>query len=324
MADKTPLRINGLSARQDFAEVMRRIERVSPALAANGVVRGSTPARLRIIQTADTGFAPREVADIRQSADPVTSAAEITVWCRHFGMFAPYGPLPIHITEHARTELLARRSHAFQDFSALISHRLALFSYRAQTQLHVAAGHDKNNKNAFQQRMNQVTGISPQLSAGDHIHRLRQAFPSCYLPGRSILKNLQSLLTHYFAVPVTVQARRGMWIDDPQNTASQRMGRLGKTRAGKRFFDVEHSLYVQIGPVGSQHYHLFQRGSERLNVLVAICNDFVSHRRVLDVKLLIRTSPDMAGHTGSGKLGRSGWLKPDGTIRIQSLYTTAA
>lgn len=72
MADKTPLRINGLSARQDFAEVLRRIERVSPDLAANGVVRGSRPARLRIIQTADTGFAPREVADIRQSANPVT------------------------------------------------------------------------------------------------------------------------------------------------------------------------------------------------------------------------------------------------------------
>lgn len=115
-----------------------------------------------------------------------------------------------------------------------------------------------------------------------------------------------------------------MWIDDPQNAASQRMGRLGKTRAGKRFFDVEHSLSVQIGPVGSQQYHLFQRGSERLKVLVAVCNDFVAHRRVLDVKLLIRTSPDMAGHTGSGKLGRSGWLKPDGTIRTQSLYTTAA
>ncbi|GAA0325181.1 type VI secretion system baseplate subunit TssG [Morganella psychrotolerans] len=316
--------VAGLSARQDFFELLRRIAQASPGLAADGVTDGENPCRLRIIQTADTSFAPREVADIRQSVNPVSKQTELTIWCRHFGMFAPYGPLPIHITEHARTELLARRSHAFQDFSSLISRRLALFSYRAWSQLHVAAGHDKSSRNAFQQRLDQIAGITPVLSVGQHIHRVRQAFPACYLPGRSILTNLQSVLTHYFSVPVRIQAHQGMWIDDPHNTTNQRMGRLGKTRVGKRFFDIEHSLSVRIGPVGIREYHLFQRDSERLKALVAICNDFVSHRRVLDVKLLIRTSADMAGHMGHSKLGRSGWLKPDGTIRIQSLFTTAA
>ncbi|RDK86807.1 type VI secretion system protein ImpH [Enterobacillus tribolii] len=316
-------RITGISARQDFFELLRRIERASPQEARLGTCGDRSHQRIRIFQPADLSFAPREVADVRQPIGEHAATEPLTIFCRHFGLFAPYGPLPIHMTEHARNEFLARRNRAFQDFASILSQRMAVLHYRAWAQLHVAVGHDREKTNPFRSHLCQIAGLTTQQNVDQHIRRVREAFPGAYLPGRGSLYKLQEILTYYFSVPVKVAPHKGIWIDDAHNQDRQRMGHLGATRIGRRFFDVQHSLVVYIGPVSGEGYLKFQRGSDRLKTLVHLCHDFVRYRMVLDINVIIQTSPDMACSLKSGRLGRHSWLKPGTALSIRPLYRTA-
>ncbi|KPD66978.1 type VI secretion protein, partial [Yersinia pestis subsp. microtus bv. Altaica] len=71
----------GISASQDFFELLRRIERATPEQGRLGTQRDRSHLRLRIIQPADMGFAPREVSDIRQTLNTHQHLAEITIFC---------------------------------------------------------------------------------------------------------------------------------------------------------------------------------------------------------------------------------------------------
>ncbi|WON77458.1 type VI secretion system baseplate subunit TssG [Serratia sp. UGAL515B_01] len=317
-----PALIVGLSASQDFFELLRRIERATPhepRLGSSGVGRQR---RLKIIQPADMAFAPREVADVRQRLNDQGTGSQVVIYCRHFGLFAPYGPLPIHITEHARNESLAKRNQAFQDFASILSQRMAILHYRSWAQLNVAVGHDRITDNPFLRHICQIAGVHPQQQLNPHIARIRSLFPGAYLPGRGSLRKLQEILTHYFSIAIRLEPHKGLWIDDPKHGQNQRMGKLGTTRLGKRFFDVQHCLVVNIGPVSEPDYHDYQRGSERLQTLIHICHDFVRHRMVLDVNLIIQTSPEMACRLGKGSLSRQSWLKPGSALHVRHLYRT--
>lgn len=320
---KLPALIVGLSANQDFFELLRRIERATPHEPRLGTSGARNHRQLRIVQPADMAFAPREVADVRQRQSERGHGPQVTIYCRHFGLFAPYGPLPIHVTEHARNESLAKRNRAFQDFASILSQRMAILHYRSWAQLNVSVGHDRNTANPFLQHIRQIAGVNARQPLNQHVTRVRTLFPGAYLPGRGSLQKLQEILTHYFSVPIHLQPHKGLWIDDSRNPNNQRMGKLGATRLGRRFFDVEHSLVVNIGPVSDPEYLNYQRGSERLQTLVHLCHDFVRHRMVLDVNLLIQTSPEMACRLGKGNLSHHCWLKPSSALRVQPIYRTA-
>lgn len=320
----TPALIVGLSASQDFFELLRRIERATPYEPRLGTSSVRSHRRLKIVQPADMAFAPREVADVRQQRNEPGDEPQVTITCRHFGLFAPYGPLPIHVTEQARNELLAKRNRAFQDFASILSQRMAILHYRAWAQLNVVVGHDRAVANPFLHHIRQIAGVSAKQPLNPHIVRVRTLFPGAYLPGQGSLWKLQEILKHYFSVPIHLIPHKGLWIDDARHAENQRLGKLGTTRMGRRFFDAQHSLVVNIGPVSTPEYLTYQRGSERLKTLVHLCHDFVRHRMILDVNLLIQTSPQMACRLGKGNLSRHCWLKPGSALRIQPLYRTVS
>lgn len=303
--------IKGLSNRQDFFELLRRIDRARQYEPRLGVSNDRSRERLSITQPADMAFASREVVDIEQRPP------QVLIKARHFGMFAPYGPLPIHVTEHARTEVIAKRNQAFQQFIGIISQRFSVLHYRAWSQLNAMVGHDHPaHKNPFLLHLWQSAGVSQRIAVNPHTQRLREAYPGAYLPGRRSLKQLNKMLAAYFSVPFKVTPRYAKWIDDGKNADSQKLGRLGKTRLGSRFFDAQYGVHIQIGPLAAPQYQQYQRGSQRLQALVGICHDFMNHQLMLDISLLITTEPGMAAQLGGKSLSKDGWLKPKaGTFR---------
>ena len=309
---------SGLSNRQNFFEVLRRIERDSAMPVRLGDVNQRAYLDLRIIQPADMSFASREVVDISH-AQQDNQPTQIFITCRHFGLFAPYGPLPIHITEHARQELLVQRSGAFEAFINILSQRLALFHYRAWAQLNVAIGHEKPSLNSFLLHLKQLGGLSEILDVDQHVQRVRSRFCAAYLPGRRGLNTLCQILKHYFAVPISLIPRHARWIDDMQGEVHQRLGYLGKTRVGKRFYDVQHQVKLVIGPLTSPEYMAFQRGSEKLKALVAISQDYVEHQLLFEIDLIIETTPEISGLLGKARLGKDGWLKATRGYFIKNL-----
>lgn len=317
--DKLPaVKIHGLSNRQDFFELLRRIERAQPDAPRLGGGNDRSHDRLSIIQPADLAFASREVVDVEQKPP------QVIIRARHFGMFAPYGPLPIHVTEHARSEDIAKRNKAFQQFVSIMSQRFAVLHYRAWSQLHTMVGHDHDDqKNPFLCHLWQAVGMTPVVGTSRHVQRLRTAYGGAYLPGRRSLRQLQKILAAYFIVPVQITPRHAQWVDDGKQTDIQIMGVLGKTRVGRRFFDAQYGAYIEIGPLPSSQYQQYQRGSVRLQALVNICHDFMSHQLVLDISLLIVTEPDMAMQLGNKCLSKDGWLKPKAGTYKQRVYQSA-
>lgn len=312
--------ITNLSIRQSFFELLRRIDRGSRHLPRLGEYHDNYPARINIVQTADLAFASKELVSIKQYVKKIADAYLIRIECRHFGLLTPYGILPINMTEHARSELILEHNQAFQDFIAIISQRIAILHYRAWAQLHVAVGYDRKNANAFLFHLQQLAGTASNIKLNSHVVKVREAFAGAYLLGKKSLKQLQSILNRYFGVSIQILPRRAAWVSDPHTAHYQILGRLGKTRLGKRFYDAHHAIEIQIGPLSSSNYSHYQSGSQRLSALVAICQDFIEYQLIINIHLLIVTSPDMASHLGSGKLGRNSWLKPQDKIHKQLVY----
>lgn len=309
--------MRGLSNRQDFFELLRRIERNQPDAPRLGSSNDQSVNRLSIVQSADFSFAPREVANI------TLRDQKVQIETRHFGLFAPYGPLPIYVTEHARNEAILNRNKAFEQFVSILSQRFAVLHYRAWSQLNVVIGQEhEDHKNPFLYHLRQIAGTAGSFSIDQHITYLRDTYPGAYLPGRYSLKQLQKILIQYFAIPIRVIPRHAQWIEDGNQSGRQKMARLGQTRVGRRFFDVQHGVFIEIGPLQDPDYLQYQRGSQKLQAIADIFNDFVNYQLVLDVRLLIKTITSMSAKLGLVNMGRDLWLKPSDGIYKQLVYRT--
>ncbi|HEY3982433.1 type VI secretion system baseplate subunit TssG [Cedecea sp.] len=308
----------GLSNQLNFFELLRRLERDGRLGVRPGSARERQVIGLEVIQPADLAFAPREVVSVTQRPARNAEPPSLVVVCRHFGMFAPYGPLPIHVTEHARQEMLTLNNRAFQEFIALLSQRLAVWHYRAWAQTNVALGHERQRENAFLHRINQLSGVCDTGAGNIHVKRLRSRFAGAWLPGRTGWATLQQMLQHYFAVPITIQGRHPRWMLGDE--ARQRMGKLGQTRLGRRFYDTEHAARITLGPLGPPDYLCWQSGSERLAALLAICRDYAGQQILFDVDLHIINRPDMSSRLGQTRLSRDGWLKAESSTYKQNVF----
>lgn len=311
----------GLSERLDFFELLRRLERDGGLPVRLGSSREKRVIDLEVIQPADLAFASREVVEVRQQPARKGKSAALTIYCRHFGLFAPYGPLPIHVTEYARQEWLNLHNRSFQEFVALLSQRMAIWHYRAWSQLHVALGHERPLDDPFLHRINQLSGTTRQVAGDPHVERLRTRFAGAWLPGRMSWRALTLMLNHYFSLPVTLTPRSARWTEG--DNSHQRLGRLGQTRIGGRFYDIQHAAQIRLGPVASPDYLTWQPGGTRLHALLAICRDYVGHQVLFDIDLHIATRPEMASRLGQGRLGRDGWLKTGNHIYKQNVFKQA-
>ncbi|MHC9060926.1 type VI secretion system baseplate subunit TssG [Pantoea sp. y20] len=309
----------GLSNRLDFFELLRRLERDGELGVRLGDPGERNAIDLHIVQPADMAFASREVADVDQYHQ-TGRPRSVVVTCRHFGLFAPYGPLPIHVTEHARLEWLNRRNSAFQEFTALLSQRLAVLHYRAWAQLNVALGHERRGSNAFLRHIHHLSGIQEAIPENEHVRLVRTRFAGAYLPDRRGLRTLNHILTNYFDLPCRLMPRFARWIDDGEGAVRQRMAKLGQTRVGRRFYDMQHSIKIEVGPLTASEYPGFQPGGEKLAALLAICRNYVGSQLMFDVDLVINTHKEMSARLGSGKLSRNGWLKTRQGFYTQTVF----
>lgn len=294
----------------DFFTLLREVERSSPLAPRLGTLNDSAPARLRIRQRASLAFAPREAAEVRQNEEVL----DITL--RHFGFFAPYGPLPLSVTEHARNEELSNNSAAFSDFLSMLTQRHALLWYRAWSQLNPMVSCDRPpSENRLKYKLQQISGI-PDKAPGPAAHiRLRQNWPAAWLPGRAALKDLSGMLNHYFGTPVQVRAFAGRWITPSESEPANRLGQRSFLRLGKRIFDAQHMLVIEIGPLIYPAWQEWQRGTEKLLMLALMSQMFVRHQLNIQIDLLMKTSPRQTP-PGPYRLGRASLLKPrDALIR---------
>ncbi|MCV2509422.1 MAG: type VI secretion system baseplate subunit TssG, partial [Neisseriaceae bacterium] len=121
--------IPNISVNQDFFELVRRVDKVWEPYLRLGQSRDKYFLKIRIEQPADMSFATKEVAGLRQIVKKKGQPPLVVIESRHFGLFAPYGPMPLFVTEHARSEYILNKNRAFEKFMNVISQRFALYQY---------------------------------------------------------------------------------------------------------------------------------------------------------------------------------------------------
>lgn len=309
-----------LSVNQDFFELLRRIDRAWAGNVRLGDSDDKYYMKIRVDQPADFSFATREVVSVRQVHKYRNVLPSVYIETRHFGLFAPYGPMPLYVTEHARSEVMFNKNKAFERFMGVLSQRLALLHYRAWAQLHVTVGHDKSEANSFQNHLDQLTGVYFPIYRDRHIERLRRAFPAAYMFGKKSFNQLQKIISKYFKLEIKITKNEATWIDDGNSAQYQKMGKIGNVRLGKRFYDVEHSALITVGPFADVNYEDFCKNQYKLKLLVNICDDFVNYLIKFNVCILIKLNKSWGANISKSIIGKNSWLKPNSNVYKKLVY----
>lgn len=310
----------GISNRKTLHELLRRLE----TLVANdglGIRPGWDQGWLRLEQAAEMYFAGSDLQDVclEQAKDKHGHEVDgdiLRVRMRQFGLFAPYGPLPIHVTEHAKHERSLERNGGFEAFINLLSGHLALLDYRAFANTHPVISQFAHPQQAgFSFRLSQLAsgwmaGMDARLA--QHVSRCRLGAAWAYVRPERTLDALEKILAGYFEVDIQVSSRHGRWIEIGGETGEKR---LGQWRVGKRIFDTQSAIHVRVGPVAARDFSAFQRASERMKTMVRLIEDFTGGQASARIDVDVRTSPDLRAALGETRIGHDTWVRPTDEIR---------
>ncbi|MDN7592084.1 type VI secretion system baseplate subunit TssG [Burkholderia seminalis] len=314
-----------LTPHRTFFELMRRVEMLERERSGAARRVRRSPAWLRIEQLADMRFASTEVDQVKIDLPRLIEVDEhpcVSVIQRHFGLFAPYGPLPLHVTEHAMQELRFERNAAFERFLNVACGDLAWLHYIAWSSMHPVLGYERA-RNPFVERVTAMANASEPSRRNvtmDHAKACRCAFPGIYCAPRRSLADLQRVLARYFGVPLRVAPRFGRWI--PVSCAPRGGRRVGAWRLGARIWDVQHSMEIVIGPIEADEFYRWQRRSAAVMAVFTVVTDFVDGRIDPVIKVQVRTRPELAGKVGRMRIGVDAWSRPNHALRTLTIYET--
>ena len=313
--------LESLRCDKTFFELMRRIEAMAENSRNRHAVQQRIPTGVRLMQPAALHFSSSEISKVsfENTGDDSKRALEILIEHRNFGLFAPYGPLPIHITEHAWVERRFERNDAFEQFINLLSSNMAWLYYRAWSAMHPALCFDRTNP-PFVSRLNGLVQIEPSFTARHHhsVSACRMASPGVYLNTQRPLAAMQRILATHFQVKTAIYPRRGRWCKT-EHSAHVPV-QVGRWRIGQRVWDVQQTINIDIGPIEAKDFHVWQRRSARIKALDAVVRDYTQARVDFAIHVLVKTSPDLAVKVGAAQLGVNTWLKSGHVLKRLTVH----
>lgn len=310
------LKIQSLSCDKTFFELMRRIESIKFEHGSVETMQNRIPSGIRLIQPASFQFSSSEISKVcfNKGHDGDQEILEILIEHKNFGLFAPYGPLPIHITDHAWVEKRFENNQAFEQFINILSSNIAWLHYKAWVAMHPVLCFDRDVK-PFVSRLNNLIQIESKSVTLQQcsVSACRSANLGIYLNVQRPLLAMQNILSAHFHTNFIVVPRRGRW--HPNNQVSPYSYNLGRWRLGSRIWDVQQTIDIEIGPVEGDNFHIWQRRSKRIKATDAVVRDYTQGRVDFAIHVLVKTKPELAIKTGLGNLGVNSWLTPRENIK---------
>jgi type VI secretion system protein ImpH len=296
----------------DFFQALRRIDCLYPGKPRLG--KGLRPADdvIRLGQEPSMAFAPASLASFRLPADGRPARAEV----RFLGLLGPNGPLPLHLTEYARTRLLNSGDATFVRFLDMFNHRFLLLFYRAWAQAQPAASLDRPREDRFTIYVGALEGIAgSRMRERDEIGDFAKLFFAGWL-GRQVRNRdgIAALLASYFRVGVVIEEFVGHWLHLPDRDQTRLCaGHAGGPAAqlgigvvlGARVWDRQHKFRVRLGPLTLAQYESFLPGGRALGRLVDWIRQYFCFELEWDVQLVL--AHDDVPKARLGQFGRLGW-----------------
>jgi type VI secretion system protein ImpH len=311
---ETPYKFN-------FFQAMRLIEAQSPGMDRIGRSPRPGGEPVRLGQEPSLAFAPSMLAEFRPGgkgkADYLSGF--------FFGMFGPNGPLPLHLTEHARDRERLYHDPTFRAFADIFHHRMMSMFYRAWAEARPSVQMDRPNEDAFAKFVGSTFGIALQSmrdrdALSDHA--------KLYMAGRLALQTkpaegMQAMLEELFLVPMNVEQYVGEWMPLPPEShfllgQSPDTGTLGLTATlGGRVWGSQHKFRIQCGPLNGRDFRRFLPGEAALKKLCATVRNYIGDELEWEFRLLIIGSEVPNAVLGqAGRLGWTSWIgaKPEEAV----------
>jgi len=306
----------------DFFQALRRIECLHPSKPRMGEALRPGDEPLRLGQEPSLAFAPSTLSSFRLPAEGRPARMEV----RFFGLMGPNGPLPLHLTEHARDRLMHAGDATFARFLDVLHHRFLAMFYRAWAQAQPTVSLDRPREDRFSVYVGSVAGLAGAKTRDrDEIGDSAKFYFSGLLTGhRRNREGLTALLTDYFRVPVCVEEFVGHWLKLPTRErtrlgAGNQSARLGGGAvAGERVWDRQHKFRICLGPLTLAQYEGFLPGGTAIARLVAWIRQYFCFELDWDVRLVLLAAELPKVKMRLGQYGRLGWTTWLGTRRTES------
>jgi type VI secretion system protein ImpH len=265
------------------------------------------PVRLR--QEPSMAFAPSTLASAR-GARP-GRPPELSIYS--FGLFGPNGPLPLHLTEHARERMHHHRDRTLSAFADIFHHRLILLFYRAWADAQSTVSLDRGDGRYTRYVASLLHMGQPSMRGRDTV----MDHAKYYMAGHLLRQTrnpegLKHILQGFFRIPVRIREFIPQWIrlEAAQRLALGRSMGLGRdTILGAAVRDAQHKFRIELGPLDRDTYAAFLPGGLRARQLTHWVRHYVGVEFAWDVRPVLRAR-DAAGVRlgGTHPLGLAAWL----------------
>ena len=299
--------------RFDFFQAMRLIEAANPGKDKVGKAARPTDEPVRLGQQPSLAFAPSMLAIFAEGEgeNPDYLAGYF------FGLFGPNGPLPLHLTEHARDRERLQHDATFRAFADIFHHRMMSLFYRAWAESRPTVAMDRPDEDNFATFVGSVFGIAqPAFRDRDAMSDHAKLFMAGRLGMQTRpAEGLQALLEEFFRVPMQVEQYVGEWLDLPSESilmlgSSENNSSLGLTTTlGSRVWSSQHKFRIRCGPIGAEDLDRFLPGGASLKKLIATVRNYTGDELDWEFNILLAGSKVPTVKLGeSGQLGWTSWM----------------
>ncbi len=300
-------------------KALRLIEAVY--LDAPRLGRARKPAQdpIRLTQEPELAFPPSTVLDFK----PAKGENNGHLVNRFFGLWGPNGPMPLHLTEYARSRMRNERDRTLVSFANMFHHRMFALFYRAWAQAEPAPCFDRDDDDPFGEKVAAVAG----LLGGGFVDRdempdtAKQHFAGRLAQGPRNEEGLLAIVSHFFRAKVSIESFVGCWLTldmrerfaFPTGRARDQLG-LSIT-VGEQVWSRQAKFRIRIGPLTLGAYHRLLPGGDSLRRLRSIVRNYAGDTMAWDVRLVLRHEDVPRAILGrQGELGWTMWIgqRPDG------------
>jgi type VI secretion system protein ImpH len=293
----------------DFHVAMRRIENAYREFKRIGEALRPAEEPVRVGQDPSMAFATSEIESFKPPAEGKSGRLAL----RFFGLFGPQGPLPVHLTEHARERQRHAGDPTLGRFADIFHHRLALLFHRAWSTAQPTSAQDRPETNRFRAYVGSLFGLGlTSMQSRDALaDEAKLQYAARFADQSRNPQGLQAIVAHYFGVGVTVEEFVGEWLDLPES-GRWRLGhsRLTSTLAestilGGRCWQRSQKFRIALGPLTREQFQSLLPGSEGRERLTALVTAYVGLDLHWDARLVL--APDASDQLQLARGCRLGW-----------------
>jgi len=296
---------------RDFFGALRWIESQNPEWSRIGCAVSPEDEPVRFGQPATLAFATRSTEPFHWEGNKPKLDVHF------FGLLGPNGPMPAHITEFIRDRQHNEHDATLAAFLDIFHHRFVELFYRAWAVNQKAVDFDRPSEAKFTHYFGSLFGIgSPALQNRDSLpDRAKYYFAGHLSRQTRNVEGLESILSDYFLIPVTIETMVGHWMEIPVE-AQCRLGEdpanstLGHALVvGARTWDAQNRFRVIGGPLTYERYLSLMPGTPGFTHLLDWVRLYTSGELQWDLQLILQQEEIPPTILGQGAyLGWTCWV----------------